>query len=130
MTLVLDTSIIIDVERKHQPTIARLQSLVGVYPVPARITFVTEFEFILGTKEKNITNREKALSFLQHFAVIHTTRETSSLLAELKYKYDRKGISLSLADLLIACLVIENNLILVTKDPDFKNLEELRKIII
>lgn len=130
MTLILDTSLLIDIERKFQPTINRLKELSNTYPLPARITFVNEFEFLLGIKEKIPKNKEKAEAFLNNFSVLHTSRQTSQILADLKQKYDNKGIALPLADLLIATLAIENNKILVTKDHDFKQIEELRKIII
>jgi predicted nucleic acid-binding protein len=40
-----------------------------------------------------------------------------------------KGV-ISLADLIIASIVIEKGMILVTSDKDFEKIEELRKIII
>ena len=48
----------------------------------------------------------------------------------MKYKYDKKGETLPLADFLIASQVIENNMLLVTADKDFDKIEELRKIVI
>ncbi len=130
MTLLFDTSILIDLERKHPETMKQIKELAKGYPLPAVIAFVSEYEFLFGTKEKNLKNKLKALYFLKKFLVLHTSQQTSPLLADLKYKYDKKGISLPLADLLIATLTIENNKILVTKDKDFAQIEELKKIFI
>ena len=70
------------------------------------------------------------LIFLKKFNVLHTTNSSAEILSDLKIKYDKKGIALSLADLLSASIVIDNNLVLVTKDKDFERIEELKKIIL
>ncbi len=130
MTLVLDTSILIDIERKDKSIIEKLHSLALVHPDPAKITFVTQFEFLLGIKKKSFQHKEQLMNFLNNFVILHTTRITAEILSDLKQKYDKKGVSVSLADLLIAALVIENNMVLVTKDTDFNTIEEMKKIIV
>mgnify|MGYP001568741119 CR=1 FL=1 len=130
MTLVFDTSILIDLERKSINTIQKLKALSKNYPLPVQVTFITEFEFLLGIKEKNPKNKEKAKLFLSLFPVLHTNSRTSDLLAELKHKYDCQGIPITLADLLIATICIQENKTLVTKDKNFNNIEELSRIII
>ena len=130
MPLVLDTSILIDIERKKEKTLKKLESFTKIYPVPAKITFINHFEFLLGIKEKEPKNREKSISFLNNFIILNSSRITATILSDLKYMYDKKGINFSLTDLLIASLVIENNMILLTKDKDFEKIEELEKIII
>ncbi len=130
MILLLDTSILIDIERNHQPTILKLAELSKEHPLQPKISFITDFEFRIGLQRKTIPNKQVALDFLQKFALVLPTQYTSPLLANLKYKYEQKGIIFSLSDLLIASLAIENNLLLITKDKDFMALEELRKVII
>ncbi len=130
MTILLDTSILIDIERNHQPTVIKITELSKEHPLPPKISFITDFEYRIGLQRKTIPNRQAALNFLQNFILILPTKYTSQLLANLKYKYEQKGIILSLSDLLIASLAIENNLLLVTKDKDFTALEELKKVII
>lgn len=130
MTLVLDTSVIIDLERRDKVTIQKLKELSVLYPAPAEITFVTEFEFLLGVQKRNVENKEKAAVFLHHFSVLHTTSRTSSILASLKEKYDAQGLALPLADLLLASLVMEHDKILVTKDEDFRGIQELKKVMV
>ena len=130
MTLVLDTSILIDIERKEKKTIEKLRMLAATNPAPAKITFMTQCEFLLGIKEKSPKNKDFAIVFLNKFTVLQTTKTTANILSELKYSYDKKGVRLSLADSIIASLVIENNSTLVTKDKDFEKIEELKKIIL
>ncbi len=130
MTLVMDTSILIDIERRKEETINKLNNLIKKYPSPAKITFINEFEFKFGLEKHEPKNKEKALVFLNNFSVIQTSKKTAGILAKLKYKYDRKGIVIPLADLLIASLVIENSMVLLTKDNDFLKIEELEKIVL
>ena len=68
--------------------------------------------------------------FLKKFNILQTTNSSAEILSDLKIKYDKKGMSLPLADLLSASIVIDNSLILVTKDRDFEKIEELKKIIL
>src|SRR3989344_7327011 len=130
MTLVLDTSILIDIERRKEVTLEKLRQIILIHQQPAKITFVNQFEFLLGIKEREPKNKEKAIAFLNQFLGINTTKLTAGILSDLKYKYDKIGKNLSLTDLLITSLVIENNMVLLTKDKDFEKIEELKKIII
>ncbi len=84
MTLLLDTSILIDLERRWEPTLIKLRELSLLHPLPATITFMNWFEFELGIKERAVRNQEKALQFLSSFSVLNTTVKTASILAELK----------------------------------------------
>ncbi len=130
MTLVLDTTILIEVKNGNKEVIQKLKEISSTYPQPAKITFINQFEFLLGIKEKSQENQKKALEILNQFIILHTTDKTANILSNLKYTYENKGITLKLADLIIASIVIENGLILVTQDNDFEKIEELKKIIL
>lgn len=81
----------------------------------------------MRVKVKPPKNAKAAVAFVRRFDILNTTERTSELLADLKSEYDRKGIALPLADLIIASLMIENDMVLVTKDKDFEKIEELKK---
>lgn len=130
MTLVLDTTILIEVKNGNKEVIKKLKEISSTYPQPAKITFINQFEFLLGIKEKSQENQKKAIEILNQFIILHTTDKTANILSNLKYNYENKGIVLKLADLIIASIVIENGLILVTQDNDFAKIEELKKIIL
>lgn len=130
MTLVLDTSILIELEKKNSFVIDKLRSFISLNPSPAKITFMNYFEFLFGLHQKSPKNKDKAIAFLNHFSVLQTTKSTAEILSDLKYKYDKKGIVLALSDLLIASLVMENNMTLISMDKDFEKIVELKKIII
>jgi len=130
MSLVLDTSVLIAIQKKNGNIIKKLSELSKVYPLPPQLTFISYFEFLYGLKKRKPKRYDDALAFLNNFNVLHTTNNSAEILSELKLKYDGEGIVLSLADLMIASQVIENNLMLVTLDKDFKKISELKKIIL
>lgn len=130
MTFVLDTSILIAIEKRDQKIIKELEKLSTIDSSPPATTFITYFEFLYGLKLKSVKNREKVIESLEEFRVLQTTKATAHILSELKTKYDKSGIKLSFADLLIAAQAIENNYTLVTQDKDFEKVRELNKILI
>lgn len=130
MSLVFDTSILIAIERGDKEVIGKLESLQKSYPSPPQLTFVSFFEYLTGLKIRKNKSFQVNLEFLKRFSILHTTNLSAEILSDLKIKYEKRGIPLPLADLLSASIVIDNNLTFLTRDKDFENLEELKKIII
>lgn len=130
MTLAFDTSILIELERKNPIVIKKIREISLTYPLPPFVPFVSYYEFIRGLKIRNPKDYDKKLAFLNKFNTLKTSRKTAEILADLRIKYDSIGITLPLADFLIASQTIENDLILVTMDKDFEKIESLKKIII
>jgi predicted nucleic acid-binding protein len=128
--IVLDTSVLISVERKDEEVIDKILELSEEYGKEFYITFMNLFEFLLGVMVKKIRKKKEAVSFLKRFLVLNSTELTSRIMANLKFKYDKKGEVIPLADLIIASIVIENGMVLVTSDKDFEKIEELKKVII
>ncbi len=126
MILLLDTSIIIDLENGIKNTLEKLESIRGSYPDVPKVSFMTYFEFIDGIRNKQPHNRQKALAFIENFDVLQTTKNTAGILSSLKEKYG----DVSFSDLFIAAQAIENNMMLATKDKDFDKIKEINKIII
>jgi len=130
MSLVFDTSVLIAIERGDNEIINKLANLSKAHPSSPQLTFISFFEYLTGLKIRKNKSFQLNLEFLKKFNVLHTTNSSAEILSDLKIKYDNKGITLSLADLLSASIAIDNNLILVTKDKDFEKIEELKKIIL
>ena len=130
MTLVLDTSILIDIEHNNKKTIDILKQLRAEHQDIPHIALINHFEFLIGLKEKKPHNEARGLHFLELFPVLAANKLTSKHLADLKYKYDKKGLLIPLADFLIAAQVIENNMTFVTRDKDYEGIEEMDKIIL
>ncbi|GBE19778.1 MAG TPA: type II toxin-antitoxin system VapC family toxin [Candidatus Pacearchaeota archaeon] len=130
MSLAFDTSILIGIEKKDKKTIDKIKGLSKSYPLTPQLPFISHFEYLFGLKKRKPKKFNELLSVLRKFPLLQITEKTSDILSDLKLKYDRQGISLSLADLLIASQVIENNLILATLDKDFEKIEEMKCVIL
>ena len=125
MNLIIDSSVLIDIERRDKEVIEKLGELKKLYPATPKISFMTYFEFLYGLRKKSIKNKNKALAFLGLFEIIHTTNKTANFLVLFKDKYE-----MSLSDLFIASQVMEQKGILVTSDKDFEKIDEIEKIFV
>lgn len=130
MILALDSSLLIDLEKGNKETIQKLEKLRAIHQGPAYISLMSYFELYYGILNKIEKNREEAYIFLHKFPVLQTTTRTAEILAELKQKYEKRGIHFTLTDLFIASQVREHGLLLITKEKDFKAIEEIQKIVI
>ena len=129
MSLAFDTSILIAVEKKEKKIIEKLEKLSKLHKLAPQLPFIAYYEFLRGLKIGKPKKYVELRAFIEQFNVLNTTKSTAEILSDLRIKYDSVGESLPLADLLIASQIIENNLILVTRDKDFEKIKELKKII-
>ena len=130
MTLVLDSTLLIDLDKEKKDTQQRIRELRYTFSGYPTITFITYYEFLFGIRNRNQRNKEKALQFIKTFDVLTMTKETAKILCDLRDNQDKRGKPLPLADLLIAAQIIECNSTLVTQDNDFKNIENLKTIFV
>ena len=130
MTLLLDTSILIGIQREDKEVIQKLEELGKIHYQPALISFINYFEFYSGLIDKNIKNKRIMIDFVNKFNCLKASNITAQILAELKKKYEGKGVSIGLADLIIASHVKESNTTLLTKDRVFERIDEINKIIL
>ncbi|MBM3233084.1 type II toxin-antitoxin system VapC family toxin [Candidatus Pacearchaeota archaeon] len=125
MRLVLDTSIIIELERKNKAIEMQIEDLRKIHPFPPQISFYTYFEFLEGIVKKSDKNKLRSQQFISLFEILQTSSATANHLVLLKQKY-----ALPIPDLFIAAQVMETNAVLVTKDKDFEQIKEIQKIIL
>lgn len=130
MIAAFDTSILIDIQRNYQPTLNALRKLVYPDANPAYLPFTSYFEFYEGILEKSPKNFKKSYAFLQKFPTLHPTKQTAEILATLKKNNKKNGVDIPISDLLIAAQVKEHNLLLVTKDKDFKQIDDIKCIVL
>ena len=130
MMLVFDTSVIISIEKNDRKIIKRISELSKIYTGAPQTTFIAYYEFLLGIKNRSPKNQVKSIEFLNNFNCLCATKETSKILSDLKHKYNNKGISINLADLIIASQTKENNMALITRNKIFEKIEEISKIIV
>ncbi len=130
MPLLLDTSIVVELERKNEEIIKKIADLYQLHEGKASVSFITHFEVLLGIKKRSPKNQAEGVLFLNNFLCLPATQGTASILSDLKLKYDKKGVSISLANLIIASQARENNLLLVTMDKTFGKIGEIEVIVI
>jgi len=130
MTYLIDSSALFELERGNKKTQEEAGKIFSTSATPAFISFMTLAEFLVGTESRSLENKAKLKAFLLQFDTLHTTNETALILSKLKHDCDKKGLKKSLTDLFIAAQAIEHNLTLITKDSDFRNITELKKIIL
>ena len=129
MTLLLDTSILISIERKERGIVSKISEISKTHYQHPLISFISYFEFYSGLIEKNVKNKQIMIQFINKFNCLKASSATAQILAELKYKYEKKGITIPLADMIIASHAKEFNLTLVTTDKAFEKIEDINKII-
>jgi len=126
MTLLIDTSVLIDLENNVPHIKQRLQELSKSHPNPACISSITYVEFLTGIENHPEEKKAEAIAFIWRFPVLQTTNETAMWLSHLKCKYRKEK---SLSNLFIASHALEHRLTLVTTDKDFENIAEIKKIV-
>tara|TARA_Y100000310_G_scaffold344857_1_gene460047 strand:+ start:4515 stop:4907 length:393 start_codon:yes stop_codon:yes gene_type:complete len=130
MTLLLDTSILIALQRNDRFTFNKLEDLKQLHKGMPVISFISFYEYIHGMREKNIKNKDKSAAFIEDFEVLELYTGNAAIISHLRLTYEKKGKILPLSDLIIASQAILNNMTLLTRDKDFLEIKELKKIII
>lgn len=117
MLVILDTNILIDIEKGFEKTILQLKTLTSelVISEPA-ITWISYYEFSFGAK-----NDKKSDDFLNNFVFLDMTKEATTVFTKLK----KQNLSVRDFDLLISSVVIAHGGLLITKDRDFQNVPGL-----
>lgn len=130
MNILVDTSILIALDRGRQEIRDKLAELTRANPGSPTISFITQFEFVDGIRDRTSKNQMKSRELLNVFNILPISRKTGEILAELKHSSDKHGAGLVLADLIIASQAIEHGCLLVTSDTDFTKIPELKHVLI
>ena len=70
------------------------------------------------------------IDFINKFNCLKPSGITAQILAELRNKYEKKGIAIGLADLIVASTAKEHNMAVVTQDKIFEKIDEINKIVL
>lgn len=120
----LDTSVIIDLFKGNRETEKELEELGNSLAV----TYPTLCELYKGVyRTSNPKKGEKKVGeLLQHVETLKTSPRAARIFGKLKTSYTEKQEF----DLMIASICIAEKAELITKDQDFKEIEELKKQIL
>jgi len=127
--IVLDTNILIEFEAHNVELIKFLQNLTKKFLSKPYITSANYSEFLYGFIKESPKKQEKAIEFLEEYKLLNTSKNSSRLLAKIKYELEKKGKMIPIFDVLIASIVMDKKAMLITFDEHFKNIEGLEVII-
>ncbi len=127
--LVLDTNMLIELDKGNKRLITRLKQLKALHSENIAITFANFSEYYYGILNKSEKKKQLALDRLLKFNILNTNTDTAKRFAELKHKLEKEGKAMSVFDVLIAAIVIDNKATLLTSDKHFKDIEELKLIL-
>ncbi|HLC71912.1 MAG TPA: type II toxin-antitoxin system VapC family toxin [Candidatus Nanoarchaeia archaeon] len=131
MNFLVDTSILIELENNNEAVIKELEQLRKDTPQASLyISIFTYSEYYSGVINKSEKNKTKLMERLGEYPLLNTTRKTAFLFSELLHLLKKKGKMVPHFDLFIAALAIENDLVLITGDNHFKEIPELKSIIL
>ena len=107
----LDTTILIDFLRGNEEAISILNSLVEEGPLAC--CPITVAEVFSGARPEELPRIEEFFDALVYYPISYKTARRAGL---YRRDYQKKGITLSISDTLIAALAVDNSLALVTKN--------------
>ena len=129
MNYVLDTGVLIELERKNKQIITYLEKLNSA-DSNLFITIPTLREYYYGIVNKSEKNKNKALDWLEEYGLLNLTPHSAVLFCELRNCLKNAGIEIPISDIMIASIAIENNMALVTNDFHFKRIPGLKTAVV
>ena len=131
MNFLVDTSTLIEIENNNEVVVKGLERLRNNTPQASLyISIFTYSEFYYGIINKSEKNKHKVVERLNDYPLLNTTRKTAIVFSELLHSVKKKGKIIPHFDLFIAALAIENDMMLITGDNHFKEIPELKSIIL
>ncbi|MFZ5632526.1 MAG: type II toxin-antitoxin system VapC family toxin [Bacillota bacterium] len=116
----LDTTVLIDFLRGRNEIAKMLEILVEEAPLAC--CPVTVAEIFSGVRPEELPRVEEFIDALLYFPIEYKTARRAGL---YRRDYQKKGITLSISDALIAAVAVENSLTLVTKNVRHFPMSEL-----
>ena len=126
--LVLDTNILIEIERGNNKVINTLSEIRKEHKESVAITSPVYAEFLYGfiRKGKEIIAKQ----YIENLDVFDFDSKSAEVLAKLKHEIEDKGATIPIFDLLTASIVISKKAILVTMDNHFKSVPKIDIILV
>ena len=123
----IDTSVLIDFFKAKETIQTKKFEMFLIHNIPFGISAFTFQELLQGAKDKK--EFDKLHRYLSTQKIYYPTHKTFENSAKLFFDCRKKGITIrSTIDTLIAITTIENSLILLTSDKDFKAMQKVINI--
>ena len=129
MSFVIDTSVLIEIEKKNKTVLSRLEEL-EIEKGNIYITSPSYTEFCFGLIGLSREKFSMQMARLDNYELLNTSKNSSKLLAEIKHYLSKKGFMIPVFDLIIASIALDCKMPLVTLDEHFKRIPELDVVLI
>ena len=126
--LVIDTNILIEIEKRNEKIVGELMELKKSHPQNISITSAVYAEFLFGFLK--IKKEKEAEKYLQNCEIINFDKESAVIFANTKKTLEEKGASIPVLDILTASCVISKGATFVTLDNHFDRIPNLKTIIL
>jgi len=118
----LDTTVLIDHLRGHQPVVELITGLAQAGNQLA-VCSINAAELYSGLSEKHRNIAGKLIDNLENWEV---SMDIAKLAGIYRFDFARKGITLSVADCLVAAVAIVNDAVLITANARHYPMDEIR----
>ena len=129
MSYLIDTSVLIEIEKKNYTVLSKLEGL-NLVKDEFYITSPSYTEFCFGFLKISRDRLNAEIERLEKYKLLNTSKNSSKLLAEIKYYLSKNGIMIPVFDLLIASIALDCKMPLITLDKHFKRIPGLDVILI
>ena len=129
MSCLIDTSVLIEIEKKNYTVLSKLEGL-NLVKDEFYITSPSYTEFCFGFLKISRDRLNAEIERLEKYKLLNTSKNSSKLLAEIKYYLSKNGIMIPVFDLLIASIALDCKMPLITLDKHFKRIPGLDVILI
>jgi tRNA(fMet)-specific endonuclease VapC len=130
MSLIIDTSVLIEIENENLEIISKINKLKTAPKAEIYITFFTFCEFYYATMARNEKNKVKIKKRLTNYRILNTTQRTGEIFCETMYELQQKGKMIPQFDIFIASFALEHDMVLIATDNHFNNISHLKKSIL
>jgi len=130
MTLVLDTSVLVALEKGDSAVDSAITQLSKFHSGRPCISSFVFSEFFIGGFGQSIPSQVKMITALKKYIFLNTTLSSSILLANIERTLAKHGRMIPLFDIVTASIAMDNDMTLVTLDNHFKNIPGLDVICI
>lgn len=127
--LVLDSDVVIEIERQNPEVISALNKLRSEHPGNLAISSAVYSELYYGAL-KRPKLLEHTTKTLQAFESLPFDSGAAEVFSKLKFYLDKKGAPIPVMDLITASATITAKADLVSRDAHFKNVPGLKVILL
>ncbi len=124
--LVIDTSVLIEVERGNESVVSKLRELRKKHPENISITSAVYAEILFGYIVKN----KKFPQEIELLDILEFDKRSAEIFARKKRELEVKGTMIPIFDLITASCTIANKMVFVTFDNHFKEVQGLQLVIL